>query len=576
VRIVVVDKDKCHPEKCGWECLKYCPVARQGKKIIEIEKRAKIDESLCIGCGICVHKCPFKAISIVNLPEAVGEPVHRYGRNGFALFGLPIPGESVGLLGPNGIGKTTIVRIFSGQLIPNLGREKSSWDDVIERFAGTEIGEYLKKVADKEIRVSVKPQNITDIPKLFKESVGKLLGNVDERGKLGEIVDALELQPILNKTPSELSGGELQKVAIAACLAKDADIYFIDEPGSFLDIYERIRVSDVIREFARRIFVVEHDLLMLDYLTDEIHVMYGQPGVYGIVSMRKSTRVGVNEFIEGYLRAENMRIREEPLKFLTKPPSEAGAKKVVEFRNLRVRIGTFELFVEGGDIREKEIVGIAGRNALGKTTFVKVLAGLIKPEGGTVKGEVKVSYKPQYVEAPELTVGELFRDLKVEDINVNRDLLAPLQITHLLRRKASELSGGELQRVAIALALAREADLYLIDEPSAFLDSEQRIRVARVIRKVVQTRKKAALVVEHDLMLLDYLSDRLMVFTGEPGRMGIAKGPMDVGEGMKIFLKSVDLTLRRDPETKRPRINKRGSKKDRELRARGEWYEKLS
>ncbi len=572
MRIVVVDKDRCRPDKCGHECLKYCPIARQGKQIIQIDTRARIDEEMCIGCGICVHKCPFGAISIINLPEATGSPIHRYGFNGFALFGLPTPGESVGLLGPNGIGKTTIVQIFSGRLIPNLGGNNADWEPVLERFAGSEVGQYLKDVADGRTRVSIKPQNVTDIPRFYRDTVGSLLEKADERGELDGIVDALSIRHLLGRTPSELSGGELQKVAIAASLARDADIYFIDEPGSFLDIYERIRVSDVIKRFAKRVFVVEHDLLMLDYLTDEIHIMYGKPGVYGIVSMRKSTRVGINEFIEGYLKAENMKIRSEPLKFLSKPPSEAGSKKVVEFGSFEVRNGNFRLSVNGGYIKEKEIVGVAGRNALGKTTFVKVLAGVLKPEEGNVKETARVSYKPQYLDAPDVTVREIFKGVETE-LNLNRDLFSPLSIAHLLNRNSTELSGGELQRVAVALCLARDADLYLIDEPSAYLDSEQRIAVAKVIRRVIQARKKAALVVEHDLMLLDYLSDRIMVFEGEPGVRGEARGPMGVQEGMKEFLQTVDLTLRRDPQTRRPRINKRDSKKDRELRLKGVWYE---
>ena len=304
--------------------------------------------------------------------------------------------------------------------------------------------------------------------------------------------------------------------------------------------------------------------------------LYGKPGVYGIVSMRKSTRVGINEFIEGYLKAENMRIRAEPLKFLVKPPSEAGVRKVVGFKNLKIKIGDFELEVEGGEIKEREIIGVAGRNALGKTTFVKVLAGLLKPSQGEIKDNVEVSYKPQYLEAPEKLVKELFRAIRVDpEIELNRDILSPLELSPLLNRKASDLSGGELQRVAIGLCLAQKADLYLLDEPSAYLDSEQRVRVAKLIRKLTQRRKRACLVVEHDLMLLDYLSDRMMVFFGEPGKKGIAKGPMEIREAMRLFLKEIGITLRRDPQTKRPRINKLGSKKDKELREKNIWYEEV-
>jgi ATP-binding cassette subfamily E protein 1 len=574
VRIVVVDQDKCQPKKCSHECFKYCPIVKSGEPdIIQIAEKAVIDESMCIGCGICTRVCPFHAISVVNLPEAVGEPVHRYGPNQFALFGLPIPGESVGILGPNGTGKTTILQIYSGQLVPNLGGDNTDWDPVVERFAGTEIGGYLKKLASGKFRVSYKPQNITGLAKLHKGKVGELLEKVDERGKLAGILDAVGLQYILKKKLNELSGGELQRVAIAATLAKDADVYFLDEPGSFLDIYERLRVSRAIREFAPRVFVVEHDLVMLDYLADNIHVTYGPPGVYGAISMRKGVRVGINEFLEGYLKAENVRIRPEPLKFVQAAQAVTSEGELVSYSDIEVKLGSFRLSMAAGRINAREIIGVVGRNALGKTTFIKVLAGMIKPESGKVSRELRVSYKPQYIEAQDAIVGELFKAVELpEGMNLNRDILSPLSLTHLLDRNVKGLSGGELQRVAVGLALARDADIYLLDEPSAFLDSEQRLKLAKLVKRLMQNSGKSAIVVEHDMMFVNYLSDRMMVFVGDPGVHGEVIGPIEVAEGMNSFLESVGITLRRDPQSKRPRVNKAGSQKDKEQRAKGQWY----
>lgn len=575
MRIVTVDPEKCRPDKCGHECYKYCPVVKSGKpEIISIGEKSLIDEELCIGCGICTKLCPFKAITVVNLPEETGSPVHRYGHNLFALFGIPTPGESVGVLGPNGTGKTTILNIFAGQLVPNLGEGEGSWPRVIEHFSGTEVGGFLRGVSEGKIRVSYKPQNITFLPKAFKGDVASLLHRTDERGKLNSITGALNMQGFMKKKLSQLSGGELQKVAIAATLAKEADIYFFDEPGSFLDIYERLRVSRVIKQFAPRVFVVEHDLVMLDYLTDNIHVTYGKSGSYGVVSLRKGVRVGINEFLDGYLKAENMRVRSEPLKF-TQSSSSTGSGELVSFSDISVSLGDFRLSVGEGRIKKEEIVGIIGRNALGKTTFIRVLAGELKARG-TISRELKVSYKPQYIGAPARTVDNLFAQVSTPaDMNLNRDIFAPLDLVHLQDRKASQLSGGELQRVAIGLCLAEDADIYLLDEPSAFLDSEQRLRVARLLRRIMQNRGKSAVVVEHDLMFLDYLSDRVIVFLGEPGAEGKTTGPVETAEGMNLFLRSVDITLRRDQESKRPRVNKPDSQKDREQRAKKQYYEPI-
>jgi ATP-binding cassette subfamily E protein 1 len=134
------------------------------------------------------------------------------------------------------------------------------------------------------------------------------------------------------------------------------------------------------------------------------------------------------------------------------------------------------------------------------------------------------------------------------------------------------LSGGELQRVAIALALTKDADIYLIDEPSAYLDSNQRMEAAKTIRRVMEKAGTSALIVDHDVYFIDLVSDSIMVFTGEPSLNGLANGPFDLRTGMNKFLTNVDITFRRDAESHRPRINKPGSRLDREQKKSGEYF----
>ena len=152
------------------------------------------------------------------------------------------------------------------------------------------------------------------------------------------------------------------------------------------------------------------------------------------------------------------------------------------------------------------------------------------------------------------------------------EFIKPLQLEKLLEKNIDELSGGELQRVAILACLLRDADLYLLDEPSAHLDVEQRTEVARIIKRFAMNNSKSVLVVDHDIYLVDMLSDRVMVFEGEPGRRGRARRPMNLRDGMNLFLRNLDITFRRDEETKRPRVNKPGSRLDREQKAAGEYY----
>ncbi|MDG6250733.1 ribosome biogenesis/translation initiation ATPase RLI, partial [Methanocalculus sp.] len=327
MRLAVVHRDRCHSKKCGTECIIYCPRVRTGDETVIIgeDGKAEISEELCVGCGICVKKCPFDAIDIITLPVELDNPTHRYGKNGFALYGLPIPveGKVSGILGPNGIGKSTSVAILSGQLKPNLGEEEEregTWDLILKQYAGTELFDYIKAVAERGVKVAVKPQYIDGIPKVFSGKVEDLLRKTDETGRLEHYISELGLGTILDKNIDTLSGGELQRVAFAATLSREADFYFLDEITPFLDIYQRMATARLIRELAlsRPIMIVEHDLAILDLLADTVHVGYGKPAVFGVITRPKGVRVGINQYLEGFLHEENVRFRKNQVVFETR------------------------------------------------------------------------------------------------------------------------------------------------------------------------------------------------------------------------------------------------------------------
>ena len=587
MRVAVINYDRCNPDKCGhFLCERVCPVNRMGGEAIIIDEedyKPIIQETSCTGCGICVHKCPFNAITIVNLPEQLEEDcVHRYGANAFVLYRLPVVrnGSITGILGPNGTGKTTAVKILAGEITPNLCSSNECWDEVIRAFRGNELQNYFEKLKNKQIKAIVKPQYIDLIPRVVKGRVRDLLKRADERGILEDIIDDFELREILDREIQQLSGGELQRVAIAAAVAREGDFYFFDEPSSYLDIRQRLKIARAIRRLAEQgkaILVVEHDLAVLDYLSDNIHIVYGKPGAYGIFSSLKGTRVGINIFLNGYLPDENVRFRPYEIRFTKQSERKAQSGDIlVEYPALVKDYGGFRLEADGGKLHIGEVVGIVGPNGIGKTTFVKMLAGVEEPTEGEVEWELEVSYKPQYIKADyEGTVFELLSKVNASKLMSNfykTELLNPLGIPDLYDRKINELSGGELQRVAITACLLKDADLYLIDEPSAHLDVEQRLAVSKAIRSLMAKNEKTALVVEHDVLMIDYISDRLIVFDGKPGREGKASKPMPMREGMNFFLSNVGITFRRDPETGRPRANKEGSVKDREQKERGEYY----
>ncbi|GBE56480.1 putative ABC transporter ATP-binding protein YjjK [archaeon BMS3Bbin16] len=582
MRIAVLDRDKCQPITCSLECLKFCPGVRMGDETIVIEGRGKprISEELCTGCGICVHRCPFDAISIINLADELSvDLIHQYGENGFRFYRLPYPQEKsvVGIIGQNGLGKSSILKILSGEMKPNFGGG-ADHDAVLEHFSGTQFYDYFTQLFDGNLKAVYKPQYVDALPKVVKGSVRSLLEKADESGRLSEVVGELQLGVALDRNVSDISGGELQRTAIAAALLRDADIYFFDEPSSYLDVSQRLNVAKAIRRLGaeKRVVVVEHDLVTLDYLADYIHGMYGKPGAYGVVSHPRTVRQGINAYLSGFYKEENIRFRKEAIKFEVRPPSHAWeGEGLVSFKDVKKAYNGFDLEVEGGEVRRGEIIGVLGPNATGKTTFVKILAGVEKLDSGEIDLEINVSYKPQYIKPDsDLTVRTALASVgpgfaSEEFLN---EVIRPMGIEPLLDSMLADLSGGELQRAAIATALLRDADIYLFDEPSAYLDIEQRIAVAKLLRRFMENKRKTAMIVDHDILFMDYVSDRLMVFGGTPGYHGFSEGPTDLRAGMNKFLKDVVITFRRDPETGRPRANKPESQKDKVQKKSGEYY----
>ena len=588
-RVAVLDEELCQPRKCGLECIVYCPVNKTGGECIvqrPEDGKAVISEDLCTGCGICIKKCPFDAIVIVNLArELTHEKMHQYGINSFRFYRLPTPkkGSVVGLVGRNGMGKSTIVNVLSGNLKPNLGKYDSdvSWDEILKYFQGTELKPHFEKIAAGTLRASIKPQLVYLIPKAFKGTPKELLKKYDERKVADKLVSQLDLENVLDRDISLLSGGELQRLAVAVAAAKDAEYYFFDEPSSYNDVYQRLSVAKVMKELAEQgksVMVVEHDLTLLDYLSDYVHLLYGEPGAYGIVSGLQSTKVGINNFLEGFIPAENVRFRDKAFKFDISSSIDDVILDipVASYTDLKKTYPSFTLGVSAGRIRKGEIVGVVGANALGKTTFMKMLAGVEKPDLGSIDMGAKISYKPQYLnqEADGDVRSLLYTAYQnvIEGSSVEEQIIIPMGVKKLYDKNVRTLSGGELQKVAVTASLLRQADIYALDEPSAFLDAEDRIAVAKFLQRFVRAQGRSAIIIEHDMQLIDLVSDTLVIFEGNPGREGSATAPMRKEDGMNRFLKALSITYRRDETTGRPRVNKEAGRLDREQKQAGNYY----
>lgn len=447
------------------------------------------------------------------------------------------------------------------------------------------LADYFTKVLEDDLKAIVKPQYVDQLPRAIKgdvKTVGPLVKARHELNNYDHIMDVLELRHVTDRDISVLSGGELQRFAIALVCVQKADVYMFDEPSSYLDVKQRLTAARTIRELLRPddyVIVVEHDLSVLDYLSDFICVLYGRPAVYGVVTLPSSVREGINIFLDGNIPTENLRFREESLTFRI---AEAGEDYMVdkarafEYPSMTKTLGDFTLKIETGRFTDSEIIVMMGENGTGKTTFCRMLAGAEKPDGNQKVPQMNISMKPQKI-TPKFqgTVRQLFfKRIKVAFLNpqFQTDVYKPLKLDDFIDQEVQNLSGGELQRVAIVLALGLPADIYLIDEPSAYLDSEQRIIAARVIKRFIMHNKKTAFIVEHDFIMATYLADRVIVFDGQPAIKARANTPESLLTGCNKFLKNLDVTFRRDPNSYRPRINKYQSQLDQEQKLAGNYF----
>ena len=626
-RIAVVNKEKCKPSKCNNECIKRCPVQKTGKRVIEIvdiedlgnqqtpqigkitnkNKIAKIVESLCNGCNQCVKACPFNAITIVNLPKERKEDIiHRYRPNSFSLYRLPKLKKNCvsSIIGENGIGKTTVVDILSGKYLPNFEdfTKDPTHKEIFKRFAGTEILNYLKDLYSGNLIFSIKEQKIKKMIKGNEQkTVNEIIqeNDINLTGKILESFDNFKLNKLLENKISTLSGGELQKLLCWITCTKPANVYIFDEPSNFLDIKQRMEVGKLIKELASvntYVLVIEHDLSMLDYMADRVNVIYGQPSVFGIVSIDSMSLLnGLNEYMEGFIKCDNMRIRPEAFNLkIRNEISEGKDLKDSKLENSNftynstiIEYPNFKLIIPQGNINLNGSINvILGENGVGKTTFMNYISS---------NDDMGISYKRQHINPIIFmnkdniypTVKELFyNNIKNQYINpvFKTDVLETLDMKSLEDRTIDELSGGELQKVSICFTLGTPANIYLLDEPSSNLDIENRLKCIKAIKRFSRNSNKCVFIIEHDITMAVALSQEenskiLLInsvnntdndINNEIKNCKISE-PLSFNEGINAFLKEMNITMRISG-CGRPRINKSGSQMDTEQKNKGTYY----
>ena len=412
--------------------------------------------------------------------------------------------------------KTTVINILSNTIQANFGNfsekldEKKYFQEISKKYVGTELFNYFQRLRKKEIIIAYKPQQIIEIPKNFSGKVLELLKRVNKNlDEVNKIAEKLSLLEILNRDISKISGGELQRVALASALLKSsANFFVLDEITNYLDIFQRIKSSKLIKEKTNKktTLLVEHDLVIFDYLCDFVHLMYGEVQSFGMLTSIKPTKLGVNEYLEGYSSKENVRFRNKKIIFDKDSVLELqDSENFLSWNSQKIIKDDFKLDIKKGSIKKGDLIGIVGQNGIGKTTFIIYLLDFLK--------EKKISYKEQLITpSANIVLDELKSFKNFTDNFYEIFVLEPLKIKQILEKKISNLSGGELQRFSIAKCLLQDSDIYLLDEPTAFLDIDDRLIIAKTIKKFIETKEKCAFIVDHDLIFMDYISKHLMVF----------------------------------------------------------------
>ena len=503
------------------------------------------------------------------------------------------PGAKIGVVGPNGMGKSTLLKIMAGKeevtngdarLTPGytvglLEQEPPLDDDktVIENVRMA-FGDLVAKI-DRFNEIGNEMANPdADFDALMAE-MGKLQDEIDAANgwdldsQLAQAMDALQC-PDPDERVDHLSGGERRRVALCRLLLEAPDLLLLDEPTNHLDAESVLWLEQFLHRYPGAVMAVTHDRYFLDDVAEWIcevdrGQLYPYEGNYSTYLEKKAARLEA-QGQQDARRAKKMKselewVRSSPkarqakskarLAAYEKMEAEARASKKVDFTDIQIpvgpRLGAKVLVAEhlcksfgdrvliddlSFDLPRNGIVGVIGPNGVGKSTLFKTIVGLEEPTSGTLElGEsVKISYVDQMRAGidPDKTLWEVVSDgndfIQVGDQEIpSRAYVAAFGFKGKDQQKrAGVLSGGERNRLNLALTLKQGGNLLLLDEPTNDLDVE----TLESLEEALENFPGCSVVISHDRWFLDRVATHILAWEGDdqnPGRWHWFEGNFD-------------------------------------------------
>lgn len=447
-------------------------------------------------------------------------------------------GDKVGVIGINGTGKSTLLRILAGKDKPDSG--------AVIRTSGVKIS-YLPQIPEFEEHGSVLKQVMLHLPADLKES--KEFEAKSILGKFG-ITDC-------TKDINDLSGGERRRAGIAAALIQPSDILLIDEPTNHIDNETVQLLEEHLKKYRGAIVMVTHDRYFLNSITHKIiEVDKGNifecNGNYNTYLEHKAQREvdaetkerknrtlyrqelewirrGVRargtkskDRIERFYELENRKKLEETEKLQLKSVSSRLGKKTIELENISKSIGNKKLINNFSCILSRDArIGIVGHNGIGKSTLIKMMAGRLSQDSGTITigDTVQIGYFSQEYESmnPSQKVIEYIKEtadnIKTVDgaVSAEKMLERFLFTPELQWNKIEKLSGGERKRLYLLKILMTAPNILLLDEPTNDLD----IETLTILEDYIANFSGAVIAISHDRYFLDKIAKEIWEFRGD-------------------------------------------------------------